>query len=768
MSNKLFLGTVNDENYLAHLKPYFGGHSCYVYTKPVDTVTELILYCKKRDINGVISTNKEILKKLLAQQGNVKSTVSLKDYSGSLFKRDGVEIVFIPELKQLFTVNYGRFLIARYISKLTSPQKWREPTEFRWDVGTPSNFEKFYELYKTAFIIAVDIETFKEHTAIRCINFTALFVAPNASLTTHSIVIPADSLFNLLWIRKFAALPAPKATQNGKYDIAYMLRHSIILYNWVWDTAHLMHSWYSELPKDLAFINAFVLRSVQYWKDLADTHDLEQYYRYNATDGWATVNALIALIEEMPDWAKRNYVLEFPVNFPCILYEMTGEKRDEERLKEKNAEVSAKITKAEISLRKMVGNASFNSNSPKQVKTLLTILGCEDLAEISSDEIHLKKAILRHPLNQRIITSILDIRGWIKLVSTYLQIGEKAKEYSGRLLSALNPHGTDTGRCASREHHFWCGFNQQNVPIREGPIVRETYVADEGFLYAECDLSKAESWDTAYISGSKKMIAAVSSPQDFHAVNASMFFGIPYDKIFDDNSRKVLDKKLRDLAKRTNHGATYNMGAQVLIDTMGEDKIEEARKLLGLSKLWSLTQVALHLLECFHRAYPDIREVYYPYVVSEIVTKKMWVSRVYHHTPYNETNYPNIKEYIEDGDWTRYCFGHPDKNKLDLNSYVAHPPQSLNARTLNEAYLLVFSEVALPNAGNFKLGPQIHDSIKFQFRSGYIHLAHKVKQLMEIPVTIKSIDNVYRTFTVPADLKMGKDNKGVKYWSETE
>lgn len=210
------------------------------------------------------------------------------------------------------------------------------------------------------------------------------------------------------------------------------------------------------------------------------------------------------------------------------------------------------------------------------------------------------------------------------------------------------------------------------------------------------------------------------------------------------------------------------MGAQVLIDTMGEDKIEEARKLLNLPKLWTLTQVALYLLECFHRAYPDIREVYYPHVVSEIVTRKMWISRAYHHTLYNETIHPDPKEYIEEGDLTRYCFGHPDRNKPDLNSYVAHPPQSLNARTLNEAYLLVFTEVALPHAGNFKLGPQIHDSIKFQFRNGYIHLAHKVKEIMEIPVTIKSIDKVYRTFTVPADLKMGKDNQGVKYWSETE
>jgi hypothetical protein len=80
----------------------------------------------------------------------------------------------------------------------------------------------------------------------------------------------------------------------------------------------------------------------------------------------------------------------------------------------------------------------------------------------------------------------------------------------------------------------------------------------------------------------------------------------------------------------------------------------------------------------------------------------------------------------------------------------------------------VFTEVAMPNVGNFKLGPQIHDSIFFQFRKGFLHLAHEVKRCMEIKVHIKSIDGVYREFTVPGDLKLGKDNQGVQYWSETE
>ena len=134
-------------------------------------------------------------------------------------------------------------------------------------------------------------------------------------------------------------------------------------------------------------------------------------------------------------------------------------------------------------------------------------------------------------------------------------------------------------------------------------------------------------------------------------------------------------------------------------------------------------------------------------------------------------------EYIASGDWTRYCFGKPDKSKSDLNAYVAHPPQSLNARTLNEAYMRVFYEVALPNPDTFRLHAQIHDSILFSYRNGYENLADKVRECMEIPVTVRDISGTYRTFTVPAALKLGREETdaggvrrfvGAKYWSETE
>jgi hypothetical protein len=116
----------------------------------------------------------------------------------------------------------------------------------------------------------------------------------------------------------------------------------------------------------------------------------------------------------------------------------------------------------------------------------------------------------------------------------------------------------------------------------------------------------------------------------------------------------------------------------------------------------------------------------------------------------------------------RYCFGAPEKNKSDLNAYVAHPPQSLNAMTLNRAFMKVFYEIAVPHAANFKLLAQIHDSILGQVRQGHEYLIQEVVKAMQIPVTVTGYDGVKRVFTVPAAAKAGVDGLGARYWSETE
>jgi DNA polymerase I-like protein with 3'-5' exonuclease and polymerase domains len=747
MTRLLFVGTHADQAFLPRLKPCIGTASCAVILETPSTLHELSVIAKEKNADAIISTSPALLSKLV-NLPNSRRKPSIDNYAGSIFRSNEREILFLNPLEQLVTVSYGQFLTSRYISKLVSPASWMSFSGFQWCIGDPSNLGTYFNLYKEAYAIAIDIETFSEPLSIRCVGYTACF----HDGSFHSIVIPCDSTYNLAWIRRYNwELRAPKIFQNGKYDIAYLSMYNAVPYNYLWDTATLFHSWYSELPKDLASLNSFCVRDSMYWKDLADTSDLHTYYLYNAKDTYATACVFLSMMREAPKWALDNYSNEFPLLFPCHLAEMTGIRRDMNLLTDSCNQLNNSISEKNASLSKMLGVPDFNTNSPVQMKELLKILGCGDLE--SADAKNLAKARLRHPLNSLLIGRVLEIRKERKLVSTYLTPG---KEYRGRILYALNPHGTDTGRLASREHHFWCGLQVQNIP--RGSTVKRTLVADDGFRIAECDLEQAESRDTAHIAGDEALIRAVSSEQDFHSINASSFFGIPYDSIYSDTKKKTLDKNLRDLAKRVNHGANYNMGPGVLVETMGEDKVYEAARLLKLPRLWSLKQIAEHLLAQFHKTYPAISKVYYPGVIHEITTTKRLSSRALHSVPYQ----------VSETGLVRYCFDDPSKSKSALNAYVAHPPQSLNAMTLNKAFMRVFYEIALRNPRDFKLLAQIHDSILFQIREGKEELIEAVKLCMEIPVTITGYDGKRRTFTVPAAAKAGSDGRGSKNWGETE
>ena len=746
----LFVGNEDDKFYLQRLKPLVGTASVTVRLSPVTLWTELSFYCKKNGFTGILSTSTKLLSIL---SGDPRP--SLDSYAGSYFKRDSIEVVFLDPLAQLVTVPYGPFVTSRYCSKLCAPWTWNKYPDFTWEIGTPQNFEALYSLFRNATAIAIDIETYKEGATMSSIAYTGIFTdAGSPAPELVSFVVEPENLYNLTWIRKFNQLPAPKIFQNGKYDCSYLLRYNAAPHNYLFDTANMMHCWYSELPKDLATLSAFFHREGRYWKNMA-AGDHETRLQYNCRDTFATAIAACEWLIQAPEWAKTNYLQEFPLVFPCLLAEMTGIKRDMDVLSVSYKEVADNIATRSQKLNTMLGikEGSFNVNSPIQMKQLLTILGCKDIATESCDEKHLAAASFRHPINQRILDEVLEIRGLRKLNSTYLTPG---KEFNGRILYALNPHSTDTGRLASKEHHFWCGLQIQNIP--RGKEVKRTLCADTDFVLFECDLEQAESRDTGYIAGDEGIIEAVSGTKDFHSVNASAFFGVSYESIYDDTTHKTKNKVLRDTAKRVNHGANYNMGAAVLVQTMGLPAIYAAAHALNLPTTYTPQRIAEYLLSRFHKVYPGLQGTYYPAVVAEIITNKMIESRAIHHSPYHVAG------------WMRYCFSDPTKNKRALNAYVAHPPQSLNAMTLNKAFLAVFYNIAIHpiHRHHFRLLGQIHDSLLFQTHKDYTYLAEEVKKYMEIPVTIKGYDGKTRTFTVPAALKAGKDGNGAPNWSLTE
>jgi len=766
----LFWGCAADKSYLAYLKQSMGGITTYINLTTVTTITQVKMACSSKGIDRIISSSPTLLHKLL--HWDRRAAAKLSNYAGSYFtipREEGlpdIEIVFIAPLKQLATVTYSQFLAKRYVTKLTKPNSWYKTTEFSWELLTAANQEDLFYSFSNAFLIAIDIETFKDNATVRCLSYTAFFISPNNAIESKSVVLPLDSVYSLATMRRWNwELKAPKVFQNGKYDIAYLARYSAPVYNYLYDTAHMFHSWLSELPKDLAFLNAFFIQKAMYWKDLANTTDLHEYYRYNALDSWATGNALLSMVLELPAWAVNNYVAEFPLIFPCHLAEMTGIERDMDSLIESRAKEEVIIKDKGKVLDTILGVSGFNVKSSPQMLKLLKILGCGDLT--SADEKNLKKARFRHPFNARVIKLVLDIRAARTLKEKYLQVGAKAKEFhrldgtGNRILYALNPHGTDSSRLASKEHHFWCGLQIQNIP--RGFTVKATFKADPGFYISEVDLEQAESRDTAYISGDENLIQAVDHSPDFHSANAAAFFGVPFEEIFDATTSTVLNKALRQLAKPVNHGANYNMGAYILVETMGEENLMKARTLLGLPSSWDSKEVATSLLGTFHKTYPDIKKVFYTGVVQEVELTGLLTHK--------------LMTLDSQGRWelnpmrlTRRCFGSPANNKQHLNALIAHPPQSLNAQTLNKAWMKVFYAIAIhpKHRDNFKLCAQIHDSILFQYRIGHEYLIGKVKECMEIPVTIKAYDEKIRTFTVPAEAKSGKGGTPATYWSDLE
>lgn len=730
--------TVDDLPYLPRMKGILSGRARVLIDNTVpSTAMEIVIKCKNKQCEAVASSSQKLLELVLP---GVKSP-RLDNYAGSIITYQGIEFLFLDPLKQLMTVHYSTFVFKRFLDKLLHPDQWIVEPSFRWELFQPSRTEELTAFFDSCTLIAVDIETPEgdEERRISCISFTGGKLE-NGLLTLRTVVVPMDEMYNVLVVRLWVSNSVPKVFQNGKYDIAYLLRYGCPVTSYTFDTINLFHSWLSELPKDLGFISAFMVRKYTFHKNDARGGTLYDLYQYNAKDTYTTLLACLALLTEIPDYARTNFLLEFPLVFPCILSEHTGIKWNKETAARLKKQVEGEMEVELARLRKLISSPFYNPNSPQQTQRLFAILGSKDVT--STDVKGRDKVANRHPLNKIILDRIEDYRKGSKLRGSYFK---ESIPWLGRCYYALNPHGTDTGRLASRESQFWCGLQVQNITRdadnEEDVSVKEAFEADTGFVFGEADYEQAETRDTAVITGDPKLLEVISDPsKDFHGYNASQFFGLPYEQIvrsiFDQEANewihKTLDKPIRDLSKRTNHGANYNMGAQVMLDTMGIAKVLRARELLSLPATWKPIKVTEFLLDRFAKTYPVVRHDYQEWIKTTVANTGLLTGAT---------------------GWTRRCFGLPKVSKTALNAYVAHNPQSLNAMMLNQAYLKVFYDVYLPNFRDFKLCAQIHDSILFQYRVGREDLAWKVADCMVQTITVRDIFGTSRQLTVPVAVK---------------
>lgn len=752
--NVLVMLEKEDANFGKLLLPFLKGVPHGAVTIVPDSGPELIQYCKAKKFTKIICANQRTLNKLI----EFPIPQSINDWHGSLFERDGIEILGLNSPKQIFSTNEGSFIFERFISKITKPWKWYENTPFTHEVLTPDTVAQWYEMFASSLLTAIDIETFSwesrnqdgtyknKHTIIECIGYCGSWII-DGQLVVHTVVMPIHlseaPLFWVNWMRRFNALSTKKVMQNGLYDSFHCVRYSAPIAGYFFDTQSLFHSWYSELPKRLDFITAFTVRNSYYWKDLSSLGGLANRFEYNARDCWATLLSCFELLLEMPDWALANYIEKFdiwPADLACNLEGMLVDQEERARLVAKNRnDYQQRLAKMKIWF-----GPEFNPRSPPQVMRLMSIFGGQNVE--SSDSKALDKWAQLHPLNARFKTEIEESREELKLESTYLKPEDTRKGKSvpltvdnDRIFYGLNPDGTDTARHACREGASWSGCQIQNIPQARG-YIKTMYIPDRDidpvygrWVFVEVDGKQAEARCVAYLSGDANLIAAVESPLDFHKVNASRFFGVPYDEI---------DKTLRDLSKRTNHGANYNMGAWMLINTMGEKNVWRAKEILKLPSHYTLMLTAEHLLASYNKAYPTVKGPFYDYLIRCVRMTNTLVSAI---------------------GWTRYCFGTPSrerKDKLDLNAIVAHPSQNLSAGLLNRAFKRAYWEIQVPNFRHFRLKAQIHDSIFAMLREGRLDLARQLKRIATTITQIRDFRGVERTMVIPADIKLSYKSWG--------
>lgn len=711
--------------------PALAGHSISTSFKPRETATEVSLLAKKHGIDAVICSQKSLLVKALHNLPDFvpsRKEITCDSYAGSWIDLpQDVPMLVINHLDRLQTVPSEKFVLDRFLSKITKPAKWWKQTEFKWKQVHEHTADEALAAIAAADLIAVDIETpGDDERSITCVNYTTYSFLTG---TSQGYVVHFASEWAWRFCRTANASAPAKILQNGLYDSAYFLRWGCPLHNWLWDTLVLMHCWYSELPKSLDFLAAFALRKQRFWKEDGKTGSLEDLFRYNALDGWATINSFLALIQEIPEWAMKNYLQEFPMVFPALNANMEGVRIDVEKFREvrkqKDAEAESKLER----VRNWLGEPTFNPRSPQQMQQLFKLLGCGHLPDTAKAS--MLKARAASPLNDLILGEIVEYKEAAKLISSYL---DESKLWNGRWFYAIDPAGTDTGRAACKASAFWCGNSIQTIP--RGDTLKQCFLADDGWLLAEPDKAQSEARCVGYMSGEQRLIDLVESTHDYHAWNAEQFFGVPYSEIYDEARGKTLNKELRDLSKRTNHGANYNMGGRVMLDTMGPKAVAKAKSVLKLPARWSLVQVCDYLLEQYAKTYPGVKLDFYNHIIATIEATSKLVSPL---------------------GWTRYFFAKPSrKNKPALNAAVAHGPQNLSVSIINREWYAVWrSSVYGELRGKVRIKAQIHDSILFQYKGS--ETPAQVHALMQTPVPVTDPHGITRTMLIRTDMSCGAE-----------
>lgn len=701
-----------------------------VVTSKTFSITELQQLAKKVGAAAIIINSEKQLKELV---GDPKPT--LNAWAGSRINTTPPSFV-IDNPASLYTTNRGQFVMGKHLDKIAYARKPADPFVYTL-ANTPALLAKLKAKAETSWMIGIDIETQQwskskkpladevtrqidglGETWITIISFTLVdhkgnldnWVIPFVKGMQDYWPQDKDYANALLTMKSVCESPAIKVLQNGLYDLYHLARYRVFVKNWILDSMGFQHAMYAELPKDLSFISSLWNFDHYHWKWLADAEhkakdgNFESYCEYGARDTWGMIKAMLAMLRQCKPYALHNYLLSFPLVYPSLYGAFEGMHINNETRMNLLEAAEARKEAALTTLRVMTADPNYNPGSSKQNSEFLYgVLGAarppRAKSIAASDATSRKIISLQHPLIALVCDKINEYQTDAKAISTYFRF----LQWNSRLLWALDPFGTETGRFASRGSAAWVGTQIQNQPY----YAKEMYEPDEGYLLFELDYSKAEAICTAYLSQCLKLIQALTDPEmdkegnpkDFYKVLGELFFGMQYEDVTSFFRNRVL--------KRIQHGTNYMMGANTFID--GLDSITtlyQAAEGLGLQIVQQPTkktertakQFATELLESYHVPFPEVRK-WWQALKDEVATTGQIVSPDGH---------------------VRVFFGDPYKDHGVWRSAVAHQPQHTSVSNLNKGFLKAYRlMLALKDPTVLRLKTQIHDSLVGQVKIEY-------------------------------------------------
>lgn len=435
-------------------------------------------------------------------------------------------------------------------------------------------------------------------------------------------------------------------------------------------------------------------------------HSIPNIVAHNLSgDAWAfSAQTLITLHKKLKQRLFQEKLFSIYERFdkPLMKVILDMEKKgvllNVQKLQELSDEFQQVIGVLESTIHDLAGE-KFNIASPKQLSDVLfNKMGLNKKKKSKSGAYSTNSEVLEKLEIEgvEIASKILNWRHLSKLKNTYTDaLMKQVSHLDDRVHTSFSTTATTTGRLSSSNP------NLQNIPIRskEGSLIRQAFIAPEGYKIISADYSQVELRLLAHVAGVAAFKEAFTNGQDIHDITAKQVFGVSENVSVD-----------RRKAKSINFGIIYGISP------------------FGLAKQLGITiQEAAEYIDYYFSCYPEIKTY-----MEEMIS-------VARSNGYVETIFG------------RRCFVKDINNNISYVRQFAErvainaPLQGTAADIIKRAMIQLFDQL---KTGKIIL--QVHDELLLEVEEGNVQeTAALMKNVMENVVKL--------SIPLEVDIKVGDD-----------